>query len=323
MANAPVPLHIRTPLLPSLALSRLCGKPVLLKMENMQPTGSFKIRGIGRLCQEGRAQGYTHFVSSSGGNAGYAAAYAGRVLETPVTVFVPETTPESFREQIAAQGAEVRISGSVWDEADQAALAFAQTARALYVPPFDHPAIWEGNSTLVDEVVEELGAPGAVVVSVGGGGLLCGVLSGLARHGLETTPVLAVETEGTASLAASLQAGRLVALDRISGIAKTLGARTVAAQAFAWSRQRPVTSLVVSDQAAAEACVRFADDHKCLVEPACGASLAAAYGRSALLADSERVVIIVCGGIGVSLETLERWRDHPETLGAGAGGSLQ
>jgi L-serine/L-threonine ammonia-lyase len=316
MPDAREPLHTRTPLLESLALSKLCGKPVFLKMENMQPTGSFKIRGIGRLCQEGRERGFTHFVSSSGGNAGYAAAYAGRILKTPTTVFVPETTPAQFQQQIAGQGAEVRVTGSVWDEADQAALAFSRAAQALYVPPFDHPAIWEGNSTLIDEVVEEIGAPGEVVVSVGGGGLLCGVISGLARHQFERTPVIAVETEGTASLAASLQAGRLVTLDQIRGVAKSLGAKTVAAQAFEWARERPVAPLVVSDAVAMKACVRFADDHKCLVEAACGASLAAAYSQSALLSEAERVVIVVCGGIGVSLESLEPWR-------AGARGSLQ
>jgi len=84
-------LHIRTPLIESLALSQKLGKEVSLKMENMQPTGSFKIRGIGLLCQTGKDQGIRRFVSSSGGNAGYAAAYAGRKLNVPTTVFVPST----------------------------------------------------------------------------------------------------------------------------------------------------------------------------------------------------------------------------------------
>ncbi len=181
--------------------------------------------------------------------------------------------------------------------------------RALYVSPFDHPLIWQGHSTLIDEIVEEIGAPDAIVLSVGGGGLLCGVLQGLQRHDLGATPVIAVETEGTASLAASLKAGELVTLDKITGVAKSLGAKTVAQQAFEWSRQYPVQSVVVTDAEAITACLRFADEHRCLVEPACGASLSVAYQRHEVLASARRIVVIVCGGIGTSLEMLQMWQN--------------
>jgi len=306
-------LHIRTPLIESLPLSEKWGKQVFLKMENMQPTGSFKIRGIGLLCQTGRDEGVGHFVSSSGGNAGYAAAYAGRKLAVPTTVFVPSTTPARLRLQIEAQGAEVTVVGDVWDETHEVALEFSRARDALYVSPFDHPLIWKGHSTIVDEIVEEIGQPDGIVLSVGGGGLLCGVIEGLRRHSLTATPVVAVETEGTASLAASLQAGKLVTLEQITGVAKSLGAKTVARQAFEWSRQHPVQSVVVTDSAAIDACVQFADDHKCIVEPACGASLSVAYRRYAILEKADRVVIVVCGGIAVDLELLQTWRsDHRE-----------
>jgi L-serine/L-threonine ammonia-lyase len=311
----PSALHIRTPLLESLPLSRRWGKQVFLKMENLQPSGSFKIRGIGLLCQTGRDAGVRHFVSSSGGNAGYAAAYAGRKLAVPTTVFVPSTTPVRLRQQIEMQGAEIKVAGDVWDETHEAALEFSQASDALYVSPFDHPLIWKGHSTIVDEIVEEIGRPDAIVVSVGGGGLLCGAIEGLRRHGLASTPVVAVETEGTASLAASLQAGKLVTLERITGVAKSLGAKTVARQAFEWSKQHPVQSVVVTDSVAIDACVRFADDHKCIVEPACGASLSVAYRRQAILEEADRVVIVVCGGIAVDLEQLQTWRgNHRDRL---------
>jgi L-serine/L-threonine ammonia-lyase len=306
----PSALHIRTPLIESLPLSKRWGKQVLLKMENLQPSGSFKIRGIGLLCQTGRDEGVKHFVSSSGGNAGYAAAYAGRKLAVPTTVFVPSTTPAGLRRQIEAQGAEVKVAGDVWDETHEAALEFSQVRDALYVSPFDHPLIWKGHSTIVDEIVEEIGRPDAVVVSVGGGGLLCGMIEGLQRHDLAATPVVAVETEGTASLAASLQAGKLVTLEQITGVAKSLGAKTVARQAFEWSRQHPVQPVVVTDDEAIDACVQFADDHKCIVEPACGASLSVAYQRQAILEGADRVVIVVCGGIAVDLELLQAWRNN-------------
>ena len=302
-------LHICTPLIESRPLSQWLGKQVFLKMENMQPTGSFKIRGIGRLCQQGQSDGVTRFVASSGGNAGYAAAYAGRKLNIPTTVLVPSTTSPAFRAQIAAQGAEVSVAGDVWDETHAAALCLAQETQALYIPPFDHPLIWQGNSTLVDEIATDIGQPDAVILSVGGGGLLCGVVEGLQRHHWGNTPVLAVETEGTASLAASMKHGRLVTLDKITGVAKTLGAKTVAEQALTYTQQHPVYSAVVTDDQAMQACLDFADEHKCLVEAACGASLAAAYQGHPALKQAKVIVLIVCGGIGVNLEMLQTWRD--------------
>ena len=90
-------LHIHTPLVESFPLSERTGRRILLKMENMQPVGSFKIRGIGLLCEQGKRDGVGNFVSSSGGNAGYTAAYAGRQLGIPTTVFVPQTAAPGTR----------------------------------------------------------------------------------------------------------------------------------------------------------------------------------------------------------------------------------
>jgi L-serine/L-threonine ammonia-lyase len=143
---------------------------------------------------------------------------------------------------------------------------------------------------------------------VGGGGLLNGVIEGLRRNDWQDVHVLAVETEGTASLAASLEQGRLVTLSEITGVATSLGAKTVAQGAFERAMQQPVQSVVVTDVEAISACVQFADEHRCLVEPACGASLALAYSRPESLADAQSIVIIVCGGVGVSLEKIHQWR---------------
>ena len=304
-------LYIRTPLIESFSLSKRAGRRILLKMENLQPAGSFKIRGIGLLCQQGKQDGVSHFVSSSGGNAGYAAAYAGRRLGVQTTVFVPETTPPDARRKIASQGAEVKVAGSVWDEADGEARTLAEKVNGLYISPFDHPLIWEGHATIIDEIANEIDKPDTVVLSVGGGGLLCGVVEGLQRNGWQDVPILAVETEGTASLAASLEQGRLVTLDKITGVATSLGAKTVAREAFERARRHPVQSIVVTDAEAIDACVQLADEHRCLVEPACGASLALAYSRPESLAGAETVVIIVCGGIGITLDKIEGWR-RPE-----------
>ncbi|HZI12919.1 MAG TPA: pyridoxal-phosphate dependent enzyme [Myxococcus sp.] len=305
------PLHITTPLLPHDALSAALGKSVFLKLESLQPSGSFKLRGIGRMCQRAVEAGARRLICPSGGNAGFAAAVAGRALGVPTTILVPRSTPESVRRQIAALGAEVVVHGTVWDEANEEALRLCGTAEAAYVPPFDHPDIWEGNATLIDEAVSQAeGGFDVVVCAVGGGGLLCGVLEGLHRNSLAHVPVIAVETEGAASLHASVLAGALVTLPAITSIATTLGAKRVARAAFDWTRRHPVHSVTVSDAQALDACLRFADDLRILVEPACGAALAVAYQGLGVLAPYHRPLLVVCGGIAVDVAKLVAWREE-------------
>lgn len=304
------PLHIQTPLIESIPLSERWKKRVFLKLENLQPTGSFKIRGIGLLCQVGKDDGIECFVSSSGGNAGIAAAYAAKALRTPCTVCVPTTTPHDFRRRIEKLGAQIKVIGEVWDETHEYACSLSQRLGALYVSPFDHPLIWKGHSSLVDEISQDLGKPDAVVVSVGGGGLLCGTIEGLKRHGWHDVPVIAVETEGTASFAASLKEGKLTTLKEITGVAKSLGAKTVAKQTLECAKRHSISSVVVSDEDAVGACLSFANDHRFLVEPACGAALAVGYRALPVLEQAKTVVIVVCGGIGVDMHTLMKWQSE-------------
>jgi L-serine/L-threonine ammonia-lyase len=302
-------LHINTPLLQSPAISRASGVDAWLKMEALQPPGSFKIRGVGLLCEHHAAAGKRRFVSSSGGNAGIAAACAGRRLSIPVSVFVPETTTERAQALIREQGAEVMVHGASWQEANELALSTLDDETA-FIHPFDDPLLWRGHATLVDEVVNA-GVPfNAVVLSVGGGGLLCGVAEGLERNGLAHVPIIAVETQGAQSLAAAMMAGNRVELPAITSIATSLGARRVCERAFVLSRTRPVQSVVVKDAEALAACHTFLDQHRVLVEPACGAALAIAYRRSDKLSDYNSVLFVVCGGATASLEQLAFYKER-------------
>ncbi|WP_105531761.1 pyridoxal-phosphate dependent enzyme [Solimicrobium silvestre] len=301
------PLHISTPLLAHRPLSSELGKSVWLKMDNNQPSGSFKLRGIGLLCQRAVANGARHLICPSGGNAGFAAAIAGAALAVKTTILVPEATQESVRAAIRAIGVELIVSGAQWDETNQAALQMSQLDGAVYIPPFDHPDIWDGNATLIDEAVQQAEFD-VVICSVGGGGLLSGVVQGLQRNGLSTVPVIAVETEGAASFHAAVQAGELVTLPAITSIATTLAARRVAKHAFELTRSHVIHSVTVSDKQAVDACWRFADDMHTLVEPACGAALAVAYQNLPVLHEFHRPLIIVCGGIGVDMAKLAAWR---------------
>ena len=277
-------------------------------MESAQPCGSFKMRGMGLAAERAVQAGATGLISSSGGNAGYAVAWAGRALGVPVTVVVPSTTGQRMQRLLREAGAEVRVEGSVWDEAHEAATALAQQTGQALMHPFDHPDIWEGHASLIDEVASLGVKPSQVVVAVGGGGLLCGVVQGLQAHGWSDVPVVAVETAGAASYAASVRADRLVTLDGITTIAVTLGARQVAERALAWSRVHPIVPVVVSDRAAVRACDRFLDDHRVLVEPSCGAGLSVAYDGHASVAEGEGpLLVVVCGGAAVTRDQLHAW----------------
>jgi len=301
-----MPLHLETPLVASRPLSLAGGRPVWLKLEALQPPGSFKMRGIGHACEAYRARGARRFVSSSGGNAGLAVAFAGRMLSLPVIVVVPETTTPRAIELLRREDAEVIVHGASWQEANQRAQSLVGPSDA-FIHPFDDPLLWEGHATMIDEAARAGPRPGCVVLSVGGGGLLCGVLEGMHRNGWEDVPVVAVETEGTASLHAALQAGHPVELPAISGVATSLGAKRVCERAVQWSREHPLESVLVSDREALEACERFLDDHRLLVEPACGASLALAYNRAAALEAFASVLVIVCGGATATIGQIQAW----------------
>ncbi|KAB0401864.1 hypothetical protein E2I00_010845 [Balaenoptera physalus] len=246
------PLHVKTPVRDSMTLSKVAGTTVYLKMDSAQPSGSFKIRGIGHLCKTWAERGCEHFVCSSAGNAGMAAAYAARKLGIPATIV---TLDEAVR---VAKALPKNNSG--W----------------IYVPPFDDPLIWY---------------PGAIVLAVGGGGLLCGVAQGLVEVGWGDVPIITMETIGANSFHASTKAGKL------------------AMKVF---QEHPIFSEVVSDQEAVAAVEKFVDDEKILVEPACGAALAAIYsnvvqklqGEGKLCTPLSSLVVIVCGGSNISLAQL-------------------
>ena len=304
-----MPLHIATPLLESRPLSQICGRSVWLKMESAQPAGSFKLRGVGLACETHARRGAKRFVSSSGGNAGLAVAHAGRRLGIPVTVVVPETTSDRAKALVRLEGGEVVVHGASWAEANAHALALAGADDA-FVHPFDDPLLWEGHASMIDEVAASGFRPDAVVLSVGGGGLFCGVVEGLRRNGWGDAPVIAVETDGAQSLALSLAEDRRIVLPAITSLATTLGAKQVSERAFDLARQHPTRSVVVSDRAAVRACLRFLDDHRALVEPACGASLSVAYDGLDALAPFENVLVVVCGGATATAAQLTDWGER-------------
>jgi L-serine/L-threonine ammonia-lyase len=301
-------LHTETPIIKSPKLGKSHGKDVFLKMECYQPVGSFKIRGMGLLSQRMVEKGITHLFSSSGGNAGYAIAYAGHRLGVQVTVVVPEPTSADVCEATQSEGARIERFGRDWNDAHEKALELAEQTSGGYLHPFDNPIAWEGHATIVDEWVQQCEKPDAIVVSVGGGGLFCGLMQGLHRHpDWKDVPVITAETEGADSLYSAVKSGRLICLDKITSLAATLGVKQVASQAFEWGLTEQVTPAKVSDQQAVRACRRFSHDHRVFVEPACGAALAVVYDNLPVIEKVRSVLVVVCGGIGAGPNLLDEW----------------
>jgi threonine dehydratase len=199
----------RTPLERSAALSEIAGCDVWLKMEGMQRTGSFKLRGsynaVALLSAEERARG---LVSASAGNHGMGLALAASLLGACATVFVPEDAPETKRRRIARYGAELRTVRGGYDDAHHAAEEHARSAGATFVNAYSDPDVVAGQGTVGLEVFEELPSVRTLLLPVGGGGLIGGV--GLAARALgPDVRVVGVQSEETSAMHASLAAGRL------------------------------------------------------------------------------------------------------------------
>lgn len=292
----------------ALRIKQYNGKQFYFKMDCYQPTYSFKIRGIGHLCQSIYDQGGRKLVSSSGGNAGYSAAYAAQQLGMDILVVVPKTTGIYMQNQMKALGARVEVVGNSWNEAHEYASKYSEESGAAYIHPFEHPLLWEGHSSIIDECASGMEEPDAVIVSVGGGGLMCGVLQGMQKNNWNRAKVIGAETHGAASFAAALNEGKPISIGSIDTIAVTLGAKMVSNAIFDYLDKSRAYSFTTTDKAAIEACQWFGEEQHVLVEPACGAALALVLDeKSDLLADCERILVIVCGGAAATPSMMKEW----------------
>ncbi|KAH0369389.1 tryptophan synthase beta subunit-like PLP-dependent enzyme, partial [Aureobasidium melanogenum] len=336
---------VTTPLIESSTLSKAAGCRIFLKLENLQLSGSFKARGIGHLMQSAISSSPNpqnlHFYCSSGGNAGLAAVHSASKLHRPCTVVVPLTTKPMMMEKITAAGAtSVLQYGASWQEADDylrqkvIAPATQKGVECIYVPPFDHPKIWKGHSSMIDEIAEQLAeltgeenaVPEVLACSVGGGGLFNGAMEGLDRHNWKSTRVLAVETKGTDSLAESVRQKSHITLPAITSQATCLGAKKVSTKTFelAMSSEQ-VQTLVLTDEEAMMGTWRLAEEERLLVELACGVTVALCYGnrlQKALqreVAKDDKVVMIVCGGSNVTIDMVSQYKKDSVHIDAEAG----
>lgn len=251
------------------------GRPVTLKLENLQVTGSFKFRGalngVIRSGAGGPARPDGHVVAASGGNHGLGVATAAKIIGLSATVFVPRTTPEAKVRRIAAQGARVELHGDVYADAETAAKAWAERSGGTYLHAYDDPDVIAGQGTIGLEIARQAPWCDSVAVSVGGGGLAAGLSVSLGPD----RAVVAVEPEHCNSLYAAFSAGRPVDAPVDSAAASALGASRIGGNAFALLSNGKVELELVTEQEIAHARDLLWEELRLAVEPAAAVPFAA------------------------------------------------
>jgi threonine dehydratase len=290
------PVVRRTPVEGSEHLSRLTGRPLLLKAEHLQRTGSFKIRGAyHRICRLTDTERSAGVVAASAGNHAQGVALAASLLDVSATIFMPANAPLPKVQATRAYGADVRLGGAVFDDALEAALEHAGRTGAVFVSPFDDPEVIAGQGTLGLEVAEQAPEAETFVVSVGGGGLISGVAAALKarRPGCR---VVGVEAKGAASMTAALAAGHPVTLPRLDTMADGIANKRVSELTLAHVSSLVDEVVTVGEEDISRALLVLLERAKTVVEPAGAAPLAAALGGRLPAAAGAPTCLVLSGG---------------------------
>jgi threonine dehydratase len=260
-----------------------------LKLENTQVTGSFKARGaFNVLLTNDTSAGV---AAASGGNFGKAIGYASQVLDVPATIFVPETSPKEKIDPIAGFGCDVKLIPGYYDAALEASVAHAATTGAFLAHAFDQAGVVAGQGTVALEIDVQLPRATAVLVAVGGGGLIGGISSWFRG----SRQVFAVEPEQCPTFHQALQEGRPVDVEVGGVAASSLGARRIGEHA--WAARRWVDqSLLVGEESIVKAQKWLWDVARLWVEPAGATPIAALLEERVVPEDGESVVAVVSGG---------------------------
>jgi threonine dehydratase len=264
-----------TPLEGSRTLSRAVGGPVSMKCENLQRTGSFKIRGayvrIAKLTDLERSRGV---VAASAGNHAQGVALAAKLLGCEATVFMPESAPLPKVEATRAYGATIRMHGATVDEALLEAKAWSARTGAVLIHPFDHADVIAGQGTVGLELLEQCPEVKTVVVSAGGGGLVAGIAVAV-KSLRPDVKIVAVQAAGASAFPGSLKAGRPVPLPTMSTIADGIAVGCPGEITFRHVRDLVDRVVTVDEDALSRALLLCLERAKLVVEPAGAAAVAA------------------------------------------------
>lgn len=301
-----------TPLIFSSSLSRLYGFECHLKLENLQKTGSFKARGaynkLSSLTPEEKKRGV---ITASSGNHAQGVAWAAALLGIKSTIVMPESSPIVKQVATRAYGGEVILRGAFFDEAYSHATALAaegrvegQTDRSLiFIPPFEDNLVMAGQGTIGLEILHELPDVDAVVVPIGGGGLISGIASAI-KGMKKDVKVIGVQAAASPSCIASLKAGQPANVPKKATIADGIAVKRVGAMTFAIIKRLVDAVVAVEEETIAAAILQFLERKKLIVEGAGAVTLAAAMeGR--LPKGVKKAVLVISGG-NIDVTMLDR-----------------
>jgi threonine dehydratase len=279
----------RTPVLD--AGASLFGTPTILKLELLQITGSFKVRGaFNRLLDAPRSP--AGVIAASGGNHGLGVAHAAAALGLRAEVFVPVSSPPVKVERLRGLGAEVTVTGAFYADAYQASVARARATGALVVHAYDQPEVAAGQGTVALELEEQAGALDTVLVGVGGGGLVAGIAAALE----DRCHVVAVEPARIPTLHHALDADMPVDVP-VSGVAAdSLGARRIGQVCLTIARRTKMRSVLVGDDAIVAARRLLWEEFRVTAEHGGATALAALLSGAYTPSAGERVAVVVSGG---------------------------
>lgn len=274
-------------------LSQQTGGKVYLKPENMQKTGSYKLRGayykISTMSDEERKKG---LVAASAGNHAQGVAYAAKAFGCKATIVMPSVTPLIKVNRTKGYGAEVILHGDVYDDAYEKAMEIAEETGATFIHPFDDMDVAVGQGTITMEIIQELPAVDYILAPVGGGGLITGV-STLAKMLNPKIRVIGVEPTEAASMTTSLEAGHVVTLDTANTIADGTAVKTVGNNTFAYAKEFVDEMLTVDDDELIGAFLDMVENHKMIVE---NSGLLTVAALKQLNLEGKKVVAILSGG---------------------------
>jgi threonine dehydratase len=300
-------LH-HTPLAPSRTLRDITGADIYLKAENMQRSGSFKVRGasykLSRLSKEECSRGV---IAASAGNHAQGVAIAAAQNNVPCTIVMPETAPLAKVTATQGYGAEVVLHGFTYDDAYQYCLELQQETGATFIHAFYDPDIIAGQGTLGLEMLSDLPDADALIVPIGGGGLIAGITIA-ARALRPNIKIIGVQAEGAAGCRASLDAGELRTLPSITTIADGIAVKRPGTLTFPIIQNLVDDVVMVNDEEIISAVLLLMERSKMLIEGA-GAAGVAAMLSGVVKLDGKRVLVPLTGG-NIDINLVGRFIEH-------------
>ncbi|MHA1213973.1 MAG: threonine ammonia-lyase [Candidatus Hodarchaeales archaeon] len=300
------PYVIKSPVIRSYYLEKIIGKEIYLKLEYLQPTRSFKVRGaFSKALTLTKDELNKGLVTASGGNHGLGVCYAGKELGSPTTIFLPKNTSKDTQDAIKSWGAEIHLVGEAWDESNIAGQEYASKNGKTYIHAFDDIDVVKGQGTIALEFLEQNPYLDAIIVSVGGGGLISGIAT-VATQMKPEIEVYGVETVGADAVTQSFHSGHLVELKAITSIAKTLGAKKTTQRTLNRIKATVKEMQTVTDEETLEALKMLLKNEKIVVEPAAACTIAALINNKFELENAKKIGVVLCGA-NITLEELQKW----------------